>query len=147
MKRLAVMGMMLVMACVLSVSAGATELGKNLGKKEETAIQSAVQLQIEALTNDDADRAFALTTETTRSRLGSPDNFLRMIKEQYDPVYRHRTALYSAPTVVHGKVYQVVRLTDLESHVWLAIYLMHKDAEGTWKIDGCQLIETRTVAI
>lgn len=143
MKRLALMGMLLVMAWVLSLRAGAADLGQ----KEETAIQSAVQLQIEALANDDADRAFALTTETTRSRLGSPGNFLKMIKEQYDPVYRHRLALYQSPQIVLGKVYQVVRLTDLDSHVWLAIYLMHKDAEGTWKIDGCQLIETKTIAI
>lgn len=143
MKHLALKSLLLIVACLSMVQAGAADLGKN----EEAAIQSAVQLQIEALANDDADRAFALTTENTRSRLGSSHNFLQMIKEQYDPVYRHRTALYASPRMVHGKVYQVVRLTDLDSHVWVAVYLMHKDAEGAWKIDGCQLIETKTIAI
>ncbi len=141
MKRLALMAV--VMAFTWSIQAKAA----GLGKSEVTAIQSAVQLQIEALVNDDADRAFALTTEDARNRLGSPDNFLKMIKEEYDPVYRHRTALYSSPQIVLGKVYQVVRLTDLDSHVWVAIYLMHKDAQGTWKIDGCRLIQTPTVAV
>lgn len=143
MKHLALKSLLSIVVCLSMVQAVAADLGKN----EEEAIQSAVQLQIEALANDDADRAFALTTENTRSRLGSPHNFLQMIKEQYDPVYRHRTALYAAPRMVRGKVYQVVRLTDLESHVWLAVYLMHKDAKGAWKIDGCQLIETKTIAI
>jgi len=143
MKRLTVVVMMFVVICGWSMRAH----GDSLGKIEVTEIQSAVQLQIEALANDDAVGAFALTTEDTRSRLGSPDNFLKMIKEQYDPVYRHRTALYAAPQIVLGKVYQVVRLTDLDSHVWVAIYLMHKDAKGAWKIDGCQLIQTRTIAV
>lgn len=143
MKRLALQWVMMIMMSHWLGPAVAADLGKS----EETAIQSAVQLQIEALANDDAERAFALTTENTRSRLGSSDNFLKMIKEQYDPVYRHRTALYASPQMVRGKVYQVVRLTDLESHVWVAVYLMHKDTEGAWKIDGCQLIQTKTIAI
>ncbi len=118
-----------------------------LSKKDVAAIQSAVQLQINALANDDAASAFELTTVDTRNRLGTADNFLRLIKEQYDPVYRHQTALFSVPQMVHGKIYQLVRLTDLNSHVWVAIYLMHKDEQGAWKIDGCELVETKTVAI
>jgi hypothetical protein len=114
---------------------------------EEQAIQSAVQLQIDALTKDDADSAFALATTDTRNRLGTPDNFLRLIKEQYDPVYRHRLALFSEPTVVDNEVYQLVRLTDLNNQVWVAIYLMLKDEDGSWKIDGCQLVETTTVSV
>ncbi|RJG03956.1 DUF4864 domain-containing protein [Noviherbaspirillum sedimenti] len=143
MKRLTLMVLMFVMVGGAAMLAKAAEFGQN----EVAAIQGAVQLQIEALANDDAAGAFALTTENTRSRLGSPDNFLKMIKEQYDPVYRHRLALYQSPQIVFGKVYQVVRLTDLESHVWVAIYLMHKDEEGAWKIDGCRLIQTKTIAV
>lgn len=120
---------------------------QQLRENEVAEIRSAVETQIDALANDDAATAFDLTTENTRTRLGSPDNFLRIIKESYEPVYRHRLALYSSPQVVLGKVYQAVRLTDLESHVWVAIYLMHKDEEGTWKIDGCQLVQTPAVAI
>ncbi len=125
----------------------AAERAIAIGKGDESAIRGAVRLQIEALVNDDAERAFALATQDTRNRLGSPARFLQIIKEQYDPVYRHRRALYQRPQVVLGKVYQVVRLTDLDSHVWAAIYLMHKDGKGVWRIDGCQLVETRAVAI
>lgn len=127
--------------------ASAKEHQGALQESEVAEIRDAVQSQIDALANDDAATAFDLTTDDTRSRLGSPDNFLRIIKESYEPVYRHRMALYSSPQVVLGKVYQVVRLTDLESHVWVAIYLMHKDEEGTWKINGCQLVQTPAIAI
>lgn len=145
MKRQALAAMFLVWGLWLSWSAQAEVKGLKPG--EVIAIQNAVQLQIDALAKDDADGAFALTSADTRNRLGTPDNFLRLIKEQYDPVYRHRLAIFSSPQVIDGKVYQSVRLTDFDSHVWLAIYLMHKDADGTWKIDGCQLVETTTVAV
>lgn len=143
MKRLTLAVAMFVMFGSWAFHAGAAELRDS----EVVAIHRAVRSQIEALVNDDAARAFDLATEDTRSRLGSPDNFLRIIKEKYDPVYRHRMALYSPPQIVLGKVYQAVRLTDLDSHVWVAIYLMHKDEQGTWKIDGCQLVETKAVAV
>ena len=143
MKRLALIVAMFVMLGGWSVCV----IAEKLHESEMVEIRSAVQSQIEALTNDDAVKAFDLTTEDARNRLGSPDNFLRMIKEKYDPVYRHRMALYSSPQIVLGKVYQAVRLTDLDSHVWVAIYLMHKDEEGTWKIDGCQLVQTMTIAV
>jgi hypothetical protein len=118
-----------------------------LRQDDMTAIQSAVQSQIDALVNDDADIAFELATPSTRTRLGTPDNFLRIIKEQYDPVYRHRLALYSDPKVIEGNVFQTVRLTDLDNRVWVAIYLMHKDEKGQWKIEGCQLVETPVVSV
>ncbi|HCY64652.1 MAG TPA: hypothetical protein DHV59_17890 [Oxalobacteraceae bacterium] len=143
MKRLALIVAMFVMLGGWSLRATAEKLRES----EMAQIRSAVQAQIEALAKDDAVKAFDLTTEDTRNRLGSPDNFLKMIKEKYDPVYRHRMALYSSPQIVLGKVYQAVRLTDLDSHVWVAIYLMHKDEEGTWKIDGCQLVQTMTIAV
>lgn len=147
MKRLTLIVAMLATLCSWLPAASAEEIRQALGESEIAEIRSAVETQIDALTNDDAAKAFDLTTEDTRNRLGSPDNFLKIIKEKYEPVYRHRLALYSSPQVVLGKVYQAVRLTDLESHVWVAIYLMHKDEQGTWKIDGCQLVQTPAVAI
>lgn len=111
------------------------------------AIHQAVQRQLDALKKGDAAGAFALTTDDTRNRLGTPDKFLQVIKEQYDPVYRHRLAMLSTIHVINGKVYQLVRLTDQESHVWVAIYAVNKDKQGAWKIDGCELFQTKTIAV
>ncbi|MBI1891492.1 MAG: DUF4864 domain-containing protein [Burkholderiales bacterium] len=127
----------------ISISAWSAELTSS----EVTAIQKTVRQQIDALANDDALGAFALTSTDTRTRIGTPDDFLRLIKEEYDPVYRHRLALYSPPQIVNGKTYQLVRLTDLDSRVWIAIYLLDRDEVGDWKIEGCQLVETTTVAV
>jgi hypothetical protein len=111
------------------------------------AIQKTVRQQIDALSNDDAAGAFALTARDMRDKLGDADNFLQIIKHEYDPVYRHQVALYSPPQVVDGNIYQVVRLTDMDNHVWIAIYLMGRDEGGEWKVQGCQLLETSTVSV
>ena len=111
------------------------------------AIHEAVQSQLDALANDDASGAFALATREKRLLIGSPDNFLRLIKEQYNPIYRYQRVLFSTPQLVDGNAIQVVHVTDGESHVWLAIFWMQQEQGKGWKIDGCQLLQTTSVSI
>jgi hypothetical protein len=111
------------------------------------AIRTVVQSQLEALAEDDATSAFELTTPTKRMQIGSADNFLRMIKEQYTPIYRPQLALFSKPQVIDGNAIQVVRLTDDNRHVWVAIFWMQQGEDSNWKIDGCQLLETTSLSI
>lgn len=111
------------------------------------AIHEVVQSQLDALANDDAASAFELATPEKRMLIGSPDNFLRLIKEQYDPIYRHQHVIFSRPEVVNGDAVQTVRVTDSESRVWLAVFWMQQEEDSSWKIDGCQLLETTSVSI
>ncbi|WP_081583527.1 DUF4864 domain-containing protein [Noviherbaspirillum massiliense] len=120
---------------------------ESLTAADAQAIQAVVQTQLEAFMDDDATTAFQLATASTRMQIGTPDNFLRLIKEQYTPMYRHETAIFSKPEVVDGDAIQLVRLTDGASHVWLAIFWMQQDEDNTWKVDGCQLLETTSISI
>jgi hypothetical protein len=115
--------------------------------REAEAIRTAVQAQLDAFAADDAAKAFALSTASTRNVLGSADNFLLMIKQEYPPVYRHRRAIFLAPQMLNGNTLQVVRLTDQDNNVWVAIYRMKVEQDGKWRIDGCSLLETTTVSI
>jgi hypothetical protein len=113
---------------------------------DAAAIHAAVQTQLHALSNDDAAGAFELTTPEKRHLIGSADNFLRMIKEEYNPIYRYQGVMFSNPEVVDGNVVQLVRVTDGYGKVWLAIFWMQQGEDGSWKIDGCHLLETSTVS-
>jgi hypothetical protein len=124
---------------------GALALG--ISAADARAIRATVQSQLEAFAQDDAVRAFGLATQSTRMQVGSPDNFLKMVRENYTPIYRNRLALFSVPEVIHGKTVQMVRLTDGEGHVWLAIYQMEQDTDKSWKVDGCQLLQTTSVSV
>jgi len=111
------------------------------------AIHEAVQSQLEALSNDDAVSAFELATPEKRMLIGSPDNFLRLIKEEYNPIYRYQRVIFSKPEVINGDAIQVVRVTDSTSRVWLAVFWMQQGEDSAWRIDGCQLLQTTSISI
>ncbi len=145
MKRFLAMASLLAGLCA-PVWGSAAEL-KGITTADAIAIHEVVQSQLDALANDDAAGAFELATPEKRMLIGSPDNFLRLMKEQYNPIYRHQRVIFSRPEVVNGDAIQIVRVTDSESRVWLAIFWMQQEEDSSWKIDGCQLLETTTVSI
>ncbi|MGV3741660.1 MAG: DUF4864 domain-containing protein [Burkholderiaceae bacterium] len=107
------------------------------------AITQVVRLQLAAFAEDDAEKAFSLATAETQSLAGTPTELLRVIKRRFAPVYRHRQALFSEPEIIGTHGLQVVQLIDHENLVWIAIYQVEREADGTWKVDGCQLFETK----
>lgn len=110
------------------------------------AIHEVVQSQLEALANDDAVRAFELATPEKRTLIGSADNFLRLMKEEYNPIYRYQRVIFSRPEVVNGDAIQLVRITDDTSRVWVAVFWMKQEADSSWKVDGCELLETTSIS-
>ena len=79
--------------------------------------------------------------------IGTPTNFLRLIKEQYNPLYRHRAAIFQTPEVIDGDAIQTVRITDSDGTVWVAVFWMQQEQDSSWKIDGCELLQTTSVAV
>jgi hypothetical protein len=122
-------------------------IADELNAVDAAEINAVVQAQLDAFANDDAQRAFALASTQTRMLIGDPDDFLRLVKEQYTPVYRNRFAFFFKPETVHGATFQIVSLTAPDSRVWIALYRVEREEDGNWKIDGCQLLETSSVSI
>lgn len=138
---------MLILLSGLALPLSSAAAVNEVSQEDQLAIKTVVASQLAALADDNADAAFALATADTRSRLRNSDIFLQIIKQQFTPIYRHQRALFSPPEVIAGRMVQIVRLTDSESSVWLAIYQMQKESDGQWKIAGCRLIETTTVSV
>jgi hypothetical protein len=145
--REAIMKRLLIMVCLwvsLAVPAGASAVITGADAK---AIHETVQAQLDAFTKDDAAGAFELATQEKRMLIGSPDNFMRIIREQYDPIYRHIAVIFFEPEIVHGSTIQMVRVTDTHSRVWVAVFWMQQEEDHEWKIDGCELLETTSVSV
>lgn len=111
------------------------------------AIHEVVQAQLNAFASDDAAAAFDLATVEKQLLLGSPDIFMQLIRERYEPIYRNKVLIFDHPEVVHGLTVQRVRVTDSYSRVWVAIFWMQQDEQSNWKIDGCHLVETPNVSV
>lgn len=145
MRRLIVMATLFAM--VVMPFSTVQSMAASVPPDDVASIQQAIRGQLHALAEDDAESAFELITPSIRSQMGTPENFLRIIKEEYSPIYRHLVVIFSAPQALGDAIIQIVRLTDRESRVWLAIYNMQRDMTGNWKIDGCQLMETSVVSV
>ena len=52
-------------------------------------------------------------------------------------VYRPHIHIQAALRV--GSDSQPVRMTDEEGHPWLVVYPMERQADGSWRINGCEL--------
>lgn len=117
-----------------------------ISKGDLQAVQATVQRQFDAFEKDDAVAAFALASSAIRSQFGDAEKFMTVVKQRYKPVYRHRVAFFTGAQRVDGMVIQSVRLTDADDRVWVALYRVQREADGQWRILGCELRETTSVS-
>lgn len=120
--------------------------GADVATAESKAIQATVQRQLDAFDRDDAAAAFAQAGSVARDRFGTPERFMEMVKAQYQAVYRRRSVIFTDIERIDGLTIQSVRVTDADDRVWVALYQMQQEADGQWRIVGCQLLETKSVS-
>ncbi len=108
---------------------------------EHTDIQAAIKQQLSAFSRDDAGGAFSIASPMIQRMFGSPANFMAMVRSGYPQVYRHRRAAFGELSQLNGELVQIVEFTGTDGHKALALYSMIKDAAGTWRINGCRLLQ------
>ncbi len=123
--------------------AGAAE---KLTAADRRGIEQTIRRQLDAFGRDDADGAFGYASPDIRRLFGSPDNFMQMVRKNYDPVYRAGSVQFIALDSVAGRWVQVVQLVDSEGRVWRALFTMKRQPDKTWKVGGCQLVQTSALA-
>ena len=74
---------------------------------------------------------------------GSPGNFLAMVQRGYRPVYRPRSVDFTTLADGNGEIVQLVELIGPDGLAYTARYTMEHEADGSWRISGCQLLESR----
>ena len=112
---------------------------------EAAAIESVIGDQIEAFRRDDGVRAFGLASPMIQGMFQTPETFMAMVAHGYPPVFRPREVRYGALVTVDGVLTQQVHLIGPDGRAYLALYAMEKQADGSWKINGCELTEDESV--
>jgi hypothetical protein len=114
-----------------------------LAEPEARAIRQVVQAQLDAFAADDAERAFSYASPAIRARFGDADTFMGMVRGGYPMVLRPATVSFFRPRPDDGSdttVLQAVHLRDREGRLWLATYVLERQAGGGWRIDGCEVV-------
>ena len=110
-----------------------------LPRAEWKAIEKVIEQQRNALIAGDGAKAMAFATPALRGQFGTPENFLRMVRNGYAALLDARATRFLEGAVIEGSVIQPLRLILPDNTVLVAIYQMEKQQDGHWKIAGCVL--------
>ena len=133
-----------LLALAIPLSAGAAE---RVTGDDAAQIRAVIHRQIDAFRRDDARSAFALVSPGVQQEFGTPERFLDTVRTSYRAVYRPASVSFLELVVMGGDVVQQVQVTDNAGSVWVAYYAMQKQKDGSWRTNGCHLVQpTRTIS-
>jgi hypothetical protein len=130
----------LLMAAFLGLWALQASAG-GLSPKEQKQIIEVVQAQLNAFAQDDAAKAFSYAAPNIRHLVGTAENFLEMVRTQYEIVYRPSSTTFMQPNGEAGEAVLKVQLTDEDGDAWIAMYTLQRQKNKAWKITGCTVAE------
>jgi Domain of unknown function (DUF4864) len=107
---------------------------------DAAAIRSVVEAQLQAFQRDDDAAAFGFASPGIQELFGTATNFMQMVRQSYQAVYRPRSVLFEALTLVQDLPTQPVLLLSPEGDPVRALYLMENWTTGAWRITGCYLL-------
>ena len=112
-----------------------------IGDADRSAIRGVIEAQLAAFQADDGALAFSYASPSIRRQFGTAEHFMLMVRTGYLPVYRPREVEFGPVIDLHGQPTQLVLLVGPDLRVVTAYYLMERQPDGDWRIDGCVLGE------
>jgi len=112
-------------------------------KARDAAITAVVSDQIDALHNDDSERAFSHASPMIKASIRDSERFMMMVKRSYDMIYRPSSHEIQEVKMIDDKFYQVVLFVDQERKRFKVFYEMQKQADGNWKINGVTMFTAK----
>jgi hypothetical protein len=114
-------------------------LAAPVAAEERPDVETIISRQLDAFAHDDAPAAFDFAAQAIRDKFRDPAAFLAMVRSAYPPVYRHRSVQFGPQAREGDEIRQGVVFIDADNAVWNGVYLLAKQADGAWKIQGCAL--------
>ena len=135
-------GLSLLAAALIGGDARAADDGvPGLGAADRAAIRQVIEQQIAAFQRDDGAAAFAYAAPSIQAMFGNSENFMQMVRNGYQPVYRPKEFQFEKLVEVEGKIAQRLRVVGPDGRARLAVYVMERQPDGGWLIGGCVLLD------
>ncbi|WP_295642306.1 DUF4864 domain-containing protein [uncultured Methylibium sp.] len=128
-----------VLTGLLAGVAAAAAAPAAVSEAEAQQVRATIQAQLDAFGADDAERAFAQASPALRQQFGQAERFVAMVKQHYPVVHRPSAVRFLKAVRIAGELTQGVLFTDARGRSWLAAYRMERQADGSWRIAGCDL--------
>jgi hypothetical protein len=134
----------MVMAALLvlvAASASAQAPATDVGAADRGSIRGVIESQIAAFRRDDGPGAFAFASPNIKRIFGTPDNFMAMVRAGYPQVYRPSSVAFGELVRAEGALLQLVDIVGPDGLPVIAVYEMERQPDGSWQINGCQLLQ------
>jgi hypothetical protein len=130
-----------VIVCFLFVTALPSE-----AEDPSAAAQAVISGQIDALTADDAEKAYFYASPAIRNIYPDKERFLEMVRKSYEPVYKAGNYAFGRFKSIGGgeMVLQEVMITSRQGKDWTAIYELRLVDDGSYKVNGVRMLPTST---
>jgi len=114
-----------------------------LTRADRDAIRTVIEEQLEAFRRDDAEAAFGLAAPGIQHTFVTPERFMIMVRRGYRQVYRPSVVEFRELRHVEdvGPV-QSVYFEGQDGDAVMALYPMERQPDGSWRINGCHLVES-----
>ena len=77
---------------------------------------------------------------------GTPERFLDVVRMAYRAVYRPaRVSFLDLMVMGGGNAVQPVQITDRAGGLWVAYFSMQRQGDGSWRTNGCHLVQPARV--
>ncbi len=135
-------GRLAMFALLAPVAAGAA----TLAEPDASAVRKVVEAQLDAFAAGDAERAFSYAATGIRAQFGDAGTFMAMVRGGYPMVVRPAAVSYFLPQAEPGAApdpataRQNVQLRDREGRLWMATYVLERQAGAGWRISGCMVV-------
>lgn len=137
----------LIAMLVWAVPVAALAQPAAISEADRTAIREVIEDQLAAFQRDDMVAAFAQASPTIQRQFGTAENFMRMVRIGYKPVYRPRRVEFRDIILLRGEPTQQVFLIGPDRLPVMALYPMEQQPDGAWKINGCYLVRVPNEAV
>ncbi|PSH66795.1 DUF4864 domain-containing protein [Phyllobacterium brassicacearum] len=127
---------------VLAVGGFLIWVGPGNAEEPVDTAQSIIRSQINAFLNDDASAAYSFASPAIQGKFPNQNLFFEMVKRTYRPVYRPGNFAFGRNKVVGDQVIQEVLITGPDGKDWTAVYQLIKLPDGTYKINGVQILQS-----
>lgn len=134
---------LLVALLLIAGAAQAQTPATDVAAGDRATIRQIITDQIAAFRRDDGPGAFAYASPTIQGIFGTAETFMDMVRQGYRAVYRPQAVSFSDLQWIDGQLYQFVDIVGPDGGAVIAAYAMQRQPDGTWRINGCQILPVR----
>jgi hypothetical protein len=110
-------------------------------------IRTAIRGQLLAFRRGDEAGAYRACSRAIRDTFGTPKALMTLIRERYAPLTDTRQVVFGSYAITPDGIGQMLEVVDSEGVGHQALYLVVREEDGSWRVNGCMLIEVTEGAL